>query len=97
MANGLLDIGISHQYFAIDETYIEYQLGIPAILITSAKPKFFYISAGRLPSGLILNETGFISGIPRALSTFPDDDSTTYNLRSQRPMGLPWHSTIIRL
>ena len=79
MANGLLDIGISHQYFAIDETYIEYQLGIPAILITSAKPKFFYISAGRLPSGLILNETGFISGIPRALSTFPDDDSTTYN------------------
>jgi hypothetical protein len=75
-----LDIGPAYQYFAIDNTYINYQLQSININIALNKQITYFISSGALPPGLTLSKTGLIYGTISVLkSSDPDNASSNFN------------------
>lgn len=78
--NTILDIGPSHQFFAIDDTYIEYIIEATELLPTLRKDLRFFISDGDLPPGLSLNESGIISGVVHGLNTDIEQSNYTFTI-----------------
>lgn len=73
--NSNLDIGIEHQFFAIDDTYVEYVIEATELLPSLRKDLSFFISDGYLPPGLTLSSTGVISGVVSTLKSTPPDNA----------------------
>lgn len=63
-ATGLLNIGIHQQLFALDRTYVEYQLEAFDLDTSTGQKLTYFIASGdgKLPLGLTLSPNGFISG-----------------------------------
>lgn len=78
--NNNLDIGPAHQFFAIDDTYIEYIIEATELLPTLRKDLKFFISEGELPTGLSLNDNGIISGIVHGLATDIEQSNYTFTV-----------------
>lgn len=75
-----LDIGPAYQYFAIDNTYIKYQLQSININIALNKQITYFISSGELPPGLTLSKTGLIYGKLELLTqNSPNNASSNFN------------------
>ena len=74
-----LDIGPAYQYFAIDHTYIRYQLKAINLTVALNKEISYFITEGRLPPGLTLSKSGLISGVVKVLTPdFPDVLTSNY-------------------
>lgn len=79
---GDLDIGLYHQYFVMDSTYVNYQLeAIDFDTATGQRLTYFIASDdGELPPGLILTEDGRLVGfVQPVLSIKPEDGNGTYD------------------
>ena len=79
---GSLDIGPYHQLFALDSTFIDYQLEAFDFDTAVGQRLTFFISSGdgELPPGLVLTEDGRIVGfVQPALSIKPEDGDGTYD------------------
>ena len=70
---GKLAIGPAHQLYALDSSYIDYQLEAFDLNVTLGQTLKFFIASGdgRLPPGLTLSDNGNISGyiIPQLILT----------------------------
>lgn len=78
--SGELDVGPYHQYFALDSTYIDYQLQAVDFDTAVGQKLTFFISGGELPPGLILTDDGRIVGfVQPAISIKPEDGDGTYD------------------
>jgi len=76
-----LDIGVNHQFYVLDSTYVNYQLEAYD-LNASGQPLNYFIASndGNLPPGLTLSSTGLISGfIQPILSLTPQDGTGDYD------------------
>jgi hypothetical protein len=81
---GELAIGVHHQLYALDQSYISYQLeGFDLNVLIGSNLKYFIASGdGQLPPGLTLSNDGLISGYilpnPQTVIT-PADGSGTFD------------------
>ena len=78
---GDLAIGPSQQFYALDSTFVSYQLEAYDLNTASGATLSYFIGSedGQLPPGLTLSKTGLISGfIEPALIVTPSDGSGTY-------------------
>ena len=79
---GDLDVGPYHQYFALDSTYVDYQIQAFDFDTAVGQRLTYFISSGdgELPPGLVLTEDGRIVGfIQPAISIKPEDGDGTYD------------------
>ena len=77
---GELDVGTNHQYFALDSSYVNYQIQAVDFDTAVGQKLTFFISGGELPPGLILTDDGRIVGfVQPALSIKPEDGDGTYD------------------
>jgi hypothetical protein len=79
---GELAVGIHHQLYALDQSYINYQLeGFDLNVLLGSTLKYFIASGdGHLPPGLTLSDSGIISGYilpnPQTIITTADGNGT---------------------
>lgn len=64
---GRLHCGINHQLFAIDDTYVNFQIEVKSDILNDNIT--FSLASGNLPNGLSLSSDGLISGMLTKLST----------------------------
>jgi hypothetical protein len=79
---GELPIGPSQQLFTLDSSYIDFQIEVTDLNLSSTQHLSFFISRddGELPPGLVLTKDGRIVGfVQPALSIKPEDGSGTYD------------------
>ena len=78
---GNLEIGVHQQLYALDSTYISYQILAADGNFSNNDLTYFIASGdGRLPPGVTMSSTGLISGyIIPSLSITPEDGSGTYD------------------
>lgn len=79
---GLLNIGTHQQLFALDRTYVEYQLDAFDLDTAAGQKLTYFISSGdgNLPPGVTMTSSGFISGFIEPNPTItPNVGSGTYD------------------
>lgn len=79
---GNLNIGVYQQYFAMDSSYIDYQIEAFDLDTATGQTLSYFIAddEGKLPPGLVLTNDGRIVGfIQPALSIKPEDGTGTYD------------------
>jgi len=76
LPTGYLDIGINHQYYVKDRTFVNYQILVFDTDIATGQKLSFFISSdeGELPPGLSLTEDGRIVGYVNPLPTMKISD-----------------------
>jgi subtilase family serine protease len=64
---GYLSVGVNHEYYAINNQYINYQLVAQPTLAPANTQLNYYIAdnSGQLPPGITLNQNGLLSGYVR--------------------------------
>lgn len=80
--SGLLNIGTHQQLFALDRTYVEYQLDAFDLDTSTGQKLTYFIASGdgKLPPGVTMTDSGFISGfIEPNPQIKPDDGGGTYD------------------
>jgi hypothetical protein len=79
---GLINIGIHQQLYALDRTYVEYQLDAFDLDTATGQKLTYFIASedGKLPPGVTMSPTGFISGFikPNPKIT-PESGTGTYD------------------
>jgi len=78
---GLLDIGPAHQMYVLDGTYVNYQIQVTELNAEGRTLKFSIDNrGGNLPPGLVLSDSGIISGyVLPTPSIVPTDGSGAYD------------------
>lgn len=79
---GDLDIGPAHQYFVLDNSYVDYQIEAIDLDTATGQQLTYFISSGdgELPPGLVLTDDGRIVGLVQpVLSIRPEDGDGTYD------------------
>ena len=79
---GNLDIGINHQFFTLDSSYIDYQIDAFDSDIATGQQLTYFIADGdgSLPPGLVLTPSGRIVGFVQPTVVIrPEDGSGTYD------------------
>ena len=72
--NGVLPIGIDGQTYAIDDTYVSFQLLVNDYNTAFGTSLNFTVISGNLPGGLTLSNSGLISGLANKLTNSEIDN-----------------------
>ena len=76
--SGSLDIGVNHQYFLLDSTYVDYQIQVFDSDTAAGQRLSYFIKdgGGILPPGLILTDDGRIVGFVQPSLIIKPEDGT---------------------